>query len=438
MSVLDTVQTDDVIIFGERGEAILHDVHNAIGRFVVLPSADAAIAVTLWVVATHAVQHFEHATRLAIHSPAKRCGKSRLLEVIAALVHEPLTTTNISVPALFRVIDKAGERPPTLILDEADRLLGTKKLDENNADLVAMLNNGFRRGSPTWRCVGPSQVPTAFDNFAMVAAAGIGRLPDTVEDRAVNITMRRRLPNERVSKFRLRTDVPVLNAVRDRAAEWAAANGAAIRAAAQDESSLPPELEDRAQDAWEPLLAIATVAGGDWPQLARTAAVNIAREAAAEDGDMSLDTLLLADIAKAFDVDPAAKFLSTAAILLELQRDDEAPWADMGYTARRLAMRLGRYGVKPVHNTARTERGYLRSDLESVWTRYLPSQYPSIPSEVSNTPPDQGERSDGSNGLDGSTRPDENKRPGVSAGQTPYRTERTLWTGTPTGQEVTP
>ena len=109
-------------------------------------------------------------------------------------MHHPVATTNISVPALFRVIDQGGDRPPTLILDEADRLFGSVKKDDDNADLIAALNNGLRPGRPTIRCVGGLQTPTPFNNFAIAAIAGIGRKPDTIDDRAVNITMRRPLP----------------------------------------------------------------------------------------------------------------------------------------------------------------------------------------------------------------------------------------------------
>jgi hypothetical protein len=64
-------------------------------------------------------------------------------------------------------------------------------------------------------------LPTPFSNYAMVAIAGIGRKPDTIEDRAVNITMRQQLPGERGAKLRLRTDLPEQHALRSRITEWA-------------------------------------------------------------------------------------------------------------------------------------------------------------------------------------------------------------------------
>jgi hypothetical protein len=57
---------------------------------------------------------------------------------------------------------------------------------------------------------------------------------------------------------------------------------------------------DRAPDAWDPLVAIADVAGGAWPERARNAALALAGVGAAPvDGD--IDTALLSDIKHILD-----------------------------------------------------------------------------------------------------------------------------------------
>jgi len=378
------------------GAQLLDEVRDALTRYVVLPSDLMVTAVVLWIAVTHALPAFEHATRLAVHSAVKRCGKSRLLEVIESLAHNPIATTNISVPALFRVIDAGGDRPPTLILDEADRLFGSAKRDEDNRDLIALLNNGFRRGSPTWRCVGPQQIPTPFSNFAMAVVAGIGRKPDTIEDRAVNITMRRRLRGQAVAKFRLRTDLPAMHELRDRVAVWVEQNMAAME---KPVDGIPDELEDRAADAWEPLLAVADVAGGEWPRRAREAAVELSAEAA--EAEQSDDIRLLADVHEVFDRMPHVTFLPTRVLLNELRKFEEAPWGEVDFTARRLATQLGKFDVSSRRDTTGKVRGYYRSDFKDAFSRYLPSEA----SEPSETASDQQERSDGvSDASDGSKR----------------------------------
>lgn len=400
------------------GAHLLNEVHAQLRKFVILPSENSYIAVVLWIVATHALPAFEHATRLAVHSAVKRCGKSRLLEVIEALAHKPMATTNISTPALFRVIDAAGTHPPTLILDEADRLFGSTKKDEDNRDLIALLNNGFRLGSPTWRCVGPQQVPTPFSNFAMAVVAGIGRKPDTIEDRAVNVTMRRRMTHETVAKFKIRRDREELHGLRDRVAEWVASCMAAL---CREVTDMPTELEDRAEDAWEPLIAIADAAGGDWPKLARDAAIVLSKEAAESDGQQSEEIRLLVDIAAIFNGMAQVSFLSTAVLLENLRRVDDAPWGESDFTARKLALRLGKFEVRPRHNATKTERGYHLADFKDAFLRHLPSD-PSDPSEDDET---AGQSTDGyPDGSQRTTRPDGSTdgsrniiRPDETAGQ---------------------
>lgn len=404
------------------GATLLDTVRDTIQRYVILPSEDALIAVVLWVAATHAVDRFDHATRLAIHSPLKRCGKSRLIEVIAPLSHDAMQTTNVSVPALFRTIESAGEYPPTLFLDEADQIFGSTRKDEQNADLVAALNNGFRRGSPTYRCVGPKHTVQKFSTFAFAAVAGIGRLPGTIEDRAINITMRRRLPGEEVAKFRLRTDLPHVVELGEAIASWASS------AELADEPYVPDALEDRAADAWEPLLAIAEAAGGGWPERARSAALHLSRETADDAAEQSVDVRLLADVRSILG---GATFISTANALARLNAIEDAPWAEQTLSARRLATVLGKFGVKPRRNSAGSERGYHAGDLADPFSRYLPSG----PSEASDIRPEQGKRADTSQSSDGLTRQSDTIRQYESAAHTTDLTELTLLTPMQPGLE---
>jgi hypothetical protein len=76
------------------GASLLAELRQAFTRYVVLPSPQAADAVTLWTAATHAQPAWEHAPRLAVVSPLKRCGKSRLPDVVAETCHAPLITIN--------------------------------------------------------------------------------------------------------------------------------------------------------------------------------------------------------------------------------------------------------------------------------------------------------------------------------------------------------
>lgn len=348
------------------GAALLDAVAAAIDRYVISPSPAARDGVVLWIAATHALAAWNNAPRLVINSPEKRCGKTRLLEVIAATCHRPMMTANVSTAVLYRVID-AEASPPTILLDEADTIFGTKVKAEQNEDLRGLLNAGHSRAATTWRCVGPQQTPTEFSVYAMAALAGIGNMPDTITDRAVNITMRRRAANESVDPYREFRDGPPLHALRDQLSAWVNGNHDELRSA-------DPEtpLEDRAADNWAPMLALADLAGGRWPARAREIALVLTREHNDADAAESLNVQLLRDIADLWMTWPD-EFIGSAKLAAQLRSDDDAPWQEIDLSPRRLSLRLKGFGISPHHNVARTERGYRRGDFADALARYLPA-----------------------------------------------------------------
>lgn len=392
------------------GARLLDDLLDVIKRYVVFPDDHAAVATALWIAATHALPAFECAPRLVITSPGKRCGKSRLLDVIIGTCHRPLASANATVAAIFRSIRE--DHPPVLVIDEADTLFGSKKVAEQNEDLRALLNAGHQRGRPALRCVGPNQTPTEFSTFAMAALAGIGAMPDTITDRAVNVTMRRRSQEEKVSQFRSRRDGPVLAAVRDRLAVWATHNLAALQQAQPD---MP--VEDRAADTWEPLVAVADAAGGHWPATARAACAALVANADAVDEDRALATKLLADIQTIF-AERCVSFMPSQTLVDALRAVDESPWTEFGYNASKLAFHLRDFGIKPGRDTSGNMRGYRLETFQDAFSRYLRQN----PSDLSETTDDQPQPSDTEKPSDTLTRQTPNSRQKETAVQSTFLT----------------
>ncbi|RFZ48236.1 hypothetical protein MSS2_04752 [Mycobacterium marinum] len=391
---------------GHGGDQLLDDLLAVLTRYVVFTDRNSAVAVALWIATTHALPAFEFAPRLVLSSPEKRCGKTRTLDIIGGTCHKPLVSVNATVAAIYRSL--GGEHPPTLIIDEADTLFGTKRAAEQNEDLRALLNAGHQRGRPALRCVGPQQIPTEFQTFAMAALAGIGSMPDTITDRAINVTQRRRAKGEKVAQFRARRDGPVLEKVRERLAAWAADHIGALSLA---QPSMP--VEDRAADTWEPLIALADAAGGHWPETGRQACQVLVAAADSADEDASLSVRLLADVRNVFAAKGAA-FLASADLVTALRGIEESPWNDFDLSARKLAHRLRQFGIKPGHNTTKTARGYACEAFSDAFSRYTRPE----PSDPSDTPAELQQRQDGSEPTDGSIRPDETIRPEEIAGQT--------------------
>jgi hypothetical protein len=100
--------------------------------------------------------------------------------------------------------------------------------------------------------------------------ARIGRLPETLADRCILIRMQRKTPNDQCERLRDFDMVAVRKDLRQQCAQFVQDHRDAIISA---KPAIPAALNDRAADIWEPLLAIADCAGGDWPALAREAAL---------------------------------------------------------------------------------------------------------------------------------------------------------------------
>jgi Protein of unknown function (DUF3631) len=345
---------------------LLDDIEVAVRRYCVLPSEHAYVAVVLWATTTHVLNSFDYAARLVARSAEKRSGKSRLGEVLAGVVHDPLRTVNASVAYIFRSLDKT--KPPTILLDEGDAIFGTKVKAEQNEDLRGLLNAGHQRGLTYGRTVGPMHVPTEFPTFSMAFVAGIGRMPDTIEDRAVVLRMRRRKRDEPIQPFRQRRDNPPLFSLRDRLMVWAATVEDQLDGA---DPRMPAGVEDRAADTWEPLLAVADQVGGHWPDRARVACLAMVADADMDEAEQSDGLILLADIKDRFEC-MTVSFMKSEILCHELCQMTESPWRDIELNPSKLGHRLSEYGIRSGRNTTGKERGYRRENFLDAWSRYLP------------------------------------------------------------------
>lgn len=394
----------------DTGTQILDDVLAAFRMYTVQPSGHAYIALTIYSAFTRAAGCFDFAPRLVLTSAEKRSGKTRTMEVVSTISAKPLIAANATVPALFRSL--GGDTPPTICLDEADTIFGTRIKAEQNEDLRGMLNAGFQRGTPVLRTVGPTHEVAEFPTFAPAVLAAIGQLPDTITDRAVNIRLRRRKATESVAQYRIRRDRPVLLDLRERLAEWLAPHHEAL---AHAEPETP--LEDRAADVWEPLFAVADLAGGDWPAVTRRAALYLAAEAAENDTDQSEGIELLADIRDVLKL-VTGEFVQSTNLLTLLKAKEESRWSEYDLSARRLSDLLKAYQIRPRRAPSGNGRGYSVRLFEDVFARYLPDTRPE-PTEATETPSDQVERSVTSEPSVTSKRQTPESDSGVSPGQTP-------------------
>ena len=218
-----------------RGDELLSELRSTILRFSVLPEHSAPL-MAAWALHAWAHDASDISPVLAFVSPEKRCGKTTALSVMGALTPKSMHAVNISTSVLFRVIERHA---PTILIDEGDTFLAA------NDELRGVLNGGHNRLSAfVWRTAGDDHEPRQFRVWSPKCIAMIGKLPDTLEDRALVVPLRRKRDGETVERFRAdRMDEFLL--LRRKAARWAADKFHSLRNADPD---VPEALNDRAQD----------------------------------------------------------------------------------------------------------------------------------------------------------------------------------------------
>jgi hypothetical protein len=344
------------------GASLLDEIANVLCRFIVLPLEEIK-AIALWILHTYTVDATSICPILIIKSAEKRCGKTLILELLLNLVFRPLPASNITAASLFRAIEKYK---PTLLLDEADTFL------HNNDEMKGIINSGYRSSSSyVVRTVGDDFEPKIFNTFGPKAIAQIDTPQETIMDRGIIIEMRRKKPDEKTERLRSDRIFEELKHLRQKAMRWAKDNLASLP---DWEPKIPGSLNDRAQDSWRPLLAIADLAGKRWAEYGRESAIKLS----GEKSEASKRALLLSDIKGIFEKAQVTR-IASAEICTKLGDIEEHPWPEwrngQPITVRQLARLLEPLGIRPkqLRMGEANIRGYELDDFADGFSRYLPS-----------------------------------------------------------------
>jgi putative DNA primase/helicase len=353
------------------GAELLDALANELRRFVVF-SKWAAETFALWILHTYAYRLRDVTSYIGIESPERECGKSTLLTVLSQLVNRAAVSSNISSSALFRAIE---ELEPTLLIDEADTNL------RGSDDLAGILNSGYTKATAfVWRMcydapvdgvgkvqgVGAAGRVARYSCWCPKAIAGIGRLPATLASRCIVVQMQRKMAQEACERLKRLS----AHDLRSKCARFVLDHGEEI---AKAEPKIPSGLTNRAADIWEPLLALAELAGGSWSEIAQGAALGLTCRAQ----ERSPIGALLLDIVVVFHLDGPDRIFSRDLVSGLLQRGNR-PWLELctskGITEMWLAQQLRPYGVRPktMRIGDQVAKGYLVKDLEEVFRRYIP------------------------------------------------------------------
>ena len=349
---------------------LIDEIEGKIGKHVVVPQAFQRTAIVLW--DAQAWLHNQIATHspiLAATSSDPDSGKSELMSVLARTVPKASINIEMTGASLFRFVDA---QKPTLIIDEADSLF------ERKSDLRHIINASWTRSTafvPRVVKIGGAFVTYQFSTFCPKAIGLLGgNLPRTLRTRAIEIKMKPKRPDEIVEPFD-HVDDADFAVLRKKLARFATDYAGTLKAM---KPVVPTGLNNRSAANWRLMLAIAELAGGQWPERAREAAERLTRLGRKP----SVGVTLLAELKKIADT--GKTIVTTKAFMTELLRDPFAQWADFNrgkpITEIQVARQLEPYGIHPrvTHPTKRSTlspRGYVLTDpaVVDAFARYVPA-----------------------------------------------------------------
>lgn len=354
---------------------LLDEIRATFNRHAILPQ-HADVALTLWCCFSWFIEAVHFAPILIIRAPESECGKTTVKDIVEMFVRRPLSSEGVTVAALFRVVE---QEMPTLLLDDCDSWL----LRDPNDERHSLINSGHKRGGRVLRCVGDNHDLKAFSTYCAKALAFIGKSKDTLHNRSVEIVLRKKLPGERIESTRS-IDRSSIELIRSKLARLEIDYLAAV---ADARPSLPPGIDNRAADNWRQLLAVADVAGEEWPELGRKAAAALTKD---KEPVVSASAEMLADIQQVFESKGMSR-IRTTELVEALCADPEAGWQTYNHgrpiTPRQVAKRLSDYGIRSetIRFGYELAKGYKLDQFSDVFERYLPRHTPpSIRNNVTN------------------------------------------------------
>ena len=330
-------------------------------RFLVLPPhGDTLLA--LWTLHSYSWQSCEYSPIVAITSPVRTCGKSRVLDVLEKIACNAFRTGNMSEAVLFRVLDS---RQPTVLIDEFDTI------PEDRRDALAnILKHGFHRSGKVHRVEGEgTKEVVEFLVFGPKALACIKltTLDAATVSRCINLRMQRKKPNVKVERLR-RYDATdwVRKCIR-----WTRDHLSEIEAGV---AAMPDALGDREQDIYEPLFVLANLAGGEWPQRVTNAALALSGQSMDANPEGSIQ-VLGAIRAYFVETDRAKVFSSALVKWLNEEADSTLATWNNGKGIRQAEIRrlLKEFDIQPrtVRIGDETQKGYDRAWFEEAFAAYL-------------------------------------------------------------------
>ena len=371
------IQQSEVLKNPAKENQLKNQVNQAIGPKQLLESIVAYLrkylvcddhqytVLALWIVHTWIFRKFRSVAYLDIRSPESQSGKTLCLQLLQPLCNDPLIAAGLEPATMVmsmlikdKIMDRERARS-TLLFDDCQHTFAPSERQR----ILAMLNSGSRIP-----CLNMDRIKV-YDAFNPKAFATSGRLPRSLAARCIPILLRRKKPSEVVTRFNGQQAKANLS-LKESLETWVNANEDLFEDASNHLPALPPAFTARQLDCAEPLVYIADLAGGPWPQRARTALV-----ALFEVADCSEGLQMLSDIRSMFHLRNNPEHILTRDLLAELITHENRPWAAWhGKSGKKLGRLLSPFGIssQTLWEGEDSFKGYKLEDFQDTWERYLP------------------------------------------------------------------
>jgi hypothetical protein len=357
---------------------LLGDLKQFFRKFIFFKDDRVYLFFTLWTMGTYVYKVFRVFPYISLRSPTKECGKTRTENVFSVVAFNAgIRQVSPTEASLFR---EPGRNGGTLLLDEIEKL----KHDSDKYSMVqAVINAGFEADGVVQRTEkrGNRFVTVSYPVYCPKVLAGISKLAETTEGRAITIFMERKLRTEKLERFSRTKILRQMQPTWDRLYIWALTNATEIAETYGAIDSLPhlDGLTDRERDLWEPLVSVALIADRE----SKGDATPVADEIASLARDLSvvraeIDTANVTDIIDVLEETLEGKEKVRIAPTTLLDKFKLRPEFEWVKSAKRLANLLAPLGLvassqrdlDPM-NGKRGRRYAIRSkDLDELKKRY--------------------------------------------------------------------
>jgi putative DNA primase/helicase len=248
---------------------LLDEVATQFGRYIIVHDRIIAPIVPLWICFAWCHDIAAFSPILVFESADSGEAKTAASKVVASLTPRAYIIVEPTGPAFYRFVDRVR---PTLIIDDADRLLPRRP------DLAHIINASWTRGVPIPRVDKNGNVHL-FDPFCPKVLNGINllaHLAPATRTRCITVKLLPKLENEEVADHRHADRDENFIIARRKLLRWSIDHMAVLDNAKPE---MPEGFFNRLRENYYLLFAIADLAGGgDWSKRARAAASKLAHE----------------------------------------------------------------------------------------------------------------------------------------------------------------